>query len=79
MMEQKLRTQNLSNIDSSDKPEESEQFIIEYKETLMPAGKGTGLELSISYSIIQQHQGTIEVESHADSGSIFTVRLPSML
>jgi PAS domain S-box-containing protein len=45
--------------------------------TTMPVGKGTGLGLSITYSIIQQHQGTIEVESHGpDQGTTFTVRLP---
>ena len=44
--------------------------------TTMPVGKGTGLGLSISYSIIQQHQGTIEVESQVGKGSTFTVRLP---
>lgn len=44
--------------------------------TTMPVGKGTGLGLSISYSIVQQHQGTIEVESQVDIGSTFIVRLP---
>lgn len=44
--------------------------------TTMPVGKGTGLGLSISYSIIQQHQGAIEVESQVGKGTTFTVRLP---
>jgi PAS domain S-box-containing protein len=44
--------------------------------TTMPVGKGVGLGLSISYSIIQQHQGTIEVESRVGRGTTFTVRLP---
>jgi len=39
-------------------------------------GKGTGLGLAISYSIIQKHQGTIEVESQPEKGSVFTVKLP---
>ncbi len=39
-------------------------------------GKGTGLGLAISYSIIQKHQGTIEVKSEAGKGSTFTVKLP---
>jgi len=39
-------------------------------------GKGTGLGLAISYSIIQKHQGTIEVESQPEKGSTFTVKLP---
>jgi PAS domain S-box-containing protein len=46
--------------------------------TTMPVGKGVGLGLSISYSIIQQHRGTIQVESQAGQGTTFTVWLPSM-
>ncbi len=46
--------------------------------TTMPVGKGIGLGLSISYSIIQQHQGTIGVESQVGQGTTFTVRLPVM-
>jgi two-component system NtrC family sensor kinase len=38
---------------------------------------GTGLGLSISYSIIEAHGGRIEVESTPDSGSLFSVYLPS--
>jgi signal transduction histidine kinase len=45
--------------------------------TTMPVGKGIGLGLSISYSIIQQLQGTIEVESTVGEGTTFTVRLPA--
>ena len=44
--------------------------------TTMPVGKGIGLGLSISYSIIQQHQGSIEVQSQAGQGTTFTIRLP---
>ncbi len=39
--------------------------------------KGTGLGLSISYGIIEQHGGTIEVQSTTGRGSCFTVRLPA--
>jgi PAS domain S-box-containing protein len=45
--------------------------------TTMPVGKGTGLGLSICYSIIQQHQGTIEVESRVGHGTTFSIRLPA--
>ncbi len=41
-------------------------------------GKGTGLGLAISYSIIQKHQGSIEVKSETEKGSTFTVKLPIM-
>jgi PAS domain S-box-containing protein len=44
--------------------------------TTMPVGKGVGLGLSISYSIIQQHHGTIQVTSQVGQGATFTVRLP---
>ncbi len=45
--------------------------------TTKEVGKGTGLGLAISYSIIQKHQGTIEVSSQTDQGATFTVRLPA--
>ena len=39
-------------------------------------GEGSGLGLSISFGIIAQHLGTIEVESELGKGTTFTVRLP---
>lgn len=41
-----------------------------------PAGKGIGLGLSLCYSIVKQHMGSIEVESEPARGSIFSVKLP---
>ena len=38
--------------------------------------RGTGLGLSVSYGIIQDHQGEIEVSSQLNKGSIFKVILP---
>lgn len=39
-------------------------------------GGGTGLGLAVSYGIIEQHQGKIEVKSEPGQGSVFTIFLP---
>jgi PAS domain S-box-containing protein len=44
--------------------------------TTAPVGKGSGLGLSICYSIIKQHFGAIEVNSTPGRGSVFIVRFP---
>ena len=38
--------------------------------------EGSGLGLAISYQIIQEHQGTIEVESTKHQGTTFRINLP---
>jgi PAS domain S-box-containing protein len=44
--------------------------------TSVPNGKGTGLGLSVSHSIIEQHRGSIDVQSRLGKGTTFTIRLP---
>ena len=44
--------------------------------TTKPVGSGTGLGLSLSYSIVNKHGGRIDVESKFGVGTTFTVRLP---
>jgi signal transduction histidine kinase len=44
--------------------------------TTKPVGKGTGLGLSLSYSIVQKHNGRIDVISEIGKGSTFRVWLP---
>jgi two-component system NtrC family sensor kinase len=45
--------------------------------TTKPVGEGTGLGLSLTYSIIRTHGGYIEVKSDVDKGTAFSIYLPS--
>jgi two-component system, NtrC family, sensor kinase len=57
-------------------PQSVSQRVFEPFFTTKPPGEGTGLGLSVSYGIIQAHQGTISVESTEDVGTTFTISLP---
>lgn len=44
--------------------------------TTKPIGQGTGMGLSISFKIIQEHGGKILVDSETGVGTVFTILLP---
>lgn len=44
--------------------------------TTKPEGKGTGLGLSVCHAIIENHGGTISVESQQGKGATFVITLP---
>ena len=46
--------------------------------TTRKVGQGTGLGMSISYRIISDYGGTIEIESEVDKGATFTLKFPGM-
>jgi signal transduction histidine kinase len=53
-----------------------QQRIFEPFYTTRPVGQGTGLGLSVSLGIVQDHGGTIQVDSRPGKGATFVVWLP---
>ncbi len=59
-------------------PTEIQKRIFEPFFTTKPAGKGSGLGLSVSYGIIKEHNGEIRLESEEGKGAEFIIALPLM-
>ena len=45
--------------------------------TTKDVGQGTGLGLTITYGIFQEHGDQIAAANHADGGAVFTIELPT--
>jgi len=58
-------------------PVDLQQRIFDPFFTTRPPDQGTGLGLSIAFDIIREHDGTLELESPAEGGCCFTIRLPA--
>ncbi|MBR6163684.1 HAMP domain-containing histidine kinase [bacterium] len=56
--------------------EETKQKVFNPFFTTKPVGKGTGLGMSITYKVIKNHNGNIEIESQEGIGTKFIITLP---
>ena len=57
-------------------PDESREKLFEPFYTTKPVGQGVGIGLSTCYAIVQQHGGSIRVDSTVGEGASFHVLLP---
>lgn len=57
-------------------PPEIQQKIFEPFFTTKPVGQGTGLGLSVSYGIIKEHGGIMQLKSGRGEGTTFTLQFP---
>lgn len=59
-------------------PKENLSRIFDPFFTTKDVGKGTGLGLAVSYGIIKEHHGKIEVKSEEGKGSAFIITIPTV-
>jgi signal transduction histidine kinase/BarA-like signal transduction histidine kinase len=57
-------------------PEEVQGRVFDPFFTTKDVGKGTGLGLTVAYAIVQEHGGSIRLESRAGAGASFFIELP---
>jgi two-component system, NtrC family, sensor kinase len=57
-------------------PKELRHKVCEPFFTTKPPGQGTGLGLSLTYSIVQRHGGTLEIDDNGERGTRVTIGLP---
>jgi signal transduction histidine kinase len=62
--------------DGSGISEDDKRHMFEPFYTTREKEGGTGLGLSIAHGIVTSHEGTIDVESEVEKGTLVTIRLP---
>lgn len=76
---QRGRVQIVVNDDGTGMDQAERERIFEPFFTTKPVGRGTGLGMSISHGIVEDHGGTIEVDSRLGHGTAVRITLPQFV